>query len=150
MLETPEDSGRRCETRGMATDKATDHGPVGLLRVAVAVVGVIFVVGIYPLTKVWPSGWSWGHDASHYLAMIIGLYATLGVFLLLATRDPLANRSLIWFTVVSSVVHAVIMAVQALADANERGHLLGDVPALLIVAAVLGLLLRRAETPRTG
>lgn len=77
------------------------------------------------LTEVWPSGWSWGHGASHYLAMIIGLYATLGVFRLLATRDPLANRSLIWFTVVSSVVHAVIMAVQALSDSNERGHLNG-------------------------
>ena len=134
----------------MSDDKAVNHGPVGLLRVAVAVVGVIFVVGIYPLTKLWPSGWSWGHGPSHYLAMIIGIYATLGVFLLLATRDPLGNRSLIWFTVVSSVVHAVIMAVQALSDANERGHLLGDVPALLIVAAVLAWLLRRAETPRTA
>jgi hypothetical protein len=134
----------------MSNDKATDRGPVGLLRVAVAVVGVIFVVGLYPLTKVWPSGWSWGHGASHYLPMIIGIYATLGVFLVLATRDPLANRSLIWFTVVSSVVHAVIMAVQALSDANERGHLLGDVPALLIIAAVLAVLLRRAETPKTA
>ena len=78
--------------------------------------------------------------------MIIGLYATLGVFYWLATRDPLANRSLIWFTVVSSVVHAVIMAVQALTDSNERGHLLGDVPALLIIAAVLAVLLQRADT----
>ncbi|GJF11537.1 hypothetical protein NGTWS0302_14480 [Mycolicibacterium cyprinidarum] len=134
----------------MSNDKATDHGPVGLLRIAVGAVGVIFVVGIYPLTKVWPSGWSWGHGASHYLAMIIGFYATLGVFLILATRDPLANRSLIWFTVVSSVVHAAIMAVQALSDSNERGHLLGDVPALLIVAAVLAVLLKRAEKPRTA
>lgn len=129
---------------------ATDHGPVGLLRVAVAVVGVVFVVGIYPLTKVWPSGWSWGQGISHYLAMIIGLYATLGVFLLLASRDPLTNRSLIWFTVVSSVVHAVIMAVQALSDSNERGHLFGDVPALLIVAAVLAVLLRRADAPKAA
>ena len=133
----------------MSDDKAMDQGPVGLLRVALAVVGAIFVIGIYPLTKVWPSGWSWGHGSSHYLAMIIGLYATLGVFLLLATRDPLANRSLIWFTVVSSVVHAAIMAVQALSDANERGHLLGDVPVLLIDAAVLAVLQRRAETPRS-
>lgn len=134
----------------MSKDKPQDHGPVGLLRVAVAAVGVIFVVGIYPLTKLWPSGWSWGEGSSHYLPMIIGLYATLGVFLLMATRDPLASRTLIWFTVVSSVVHAVIMAVQALADADERGHLLGDVPALLIVAAVLAVLLRRAETPRAA
>jgi hypothetical protein len=46
-------------------------------------------------------------------------------------------------------VHAAIMAVQALSDAGERGHLLGDVPALLIVAAVLAVLQRRAETPRS-
>ena len=133
----------------MSDKKSIAQGPVGLLRVALLVVGLIFVVGVYPLTEVWPSGWSWGHGSSHYLAMIIGLYATLGVFLLLATRDPLANRSLIWFTVVSSVVHAAIMAVQAISDSNERGHLLGDVPALLIVAALLAVLMRRAETPRT-
>ena len=132
----------------MAEGNVVNRGPVFLLRVAVAVVGLIFILGVYPLTVVWPSGWAWGHGSSHYLAMIIGLYATLGVFLLMATRDPLANRSLIWFTAVSSAVHAVIMAVQALADSGERGHLVGDVPALLIVAVVLALLMRRAETPR--
>ena len=134
----------------MSNYTATGHGPVGLLRVAVAVVGVIFVVGIYPLTKVWPSGWSWGHGASHYLAMIIGLYATLGVFLLLATRDPLANRSLIWFTVWSSVVHAAIMTVQSFGH-GHLGHLWGDVPALLLIVLlvgieVIGLITGRHET----
>lgn len=133
----------------MSADSETKGGPLLLLRVALAVIGLIFILGVYPLTVVWPSGWAWGHGSSHYLAMIIGLYATLGVFLLMATRDPLANRSLIWFTAASSVVHAVIMAVQALADAGERGHLVGDVPALLIVAVVLALLMRRAETPRS-
>lgn len=116
------------------------------LRVAVAVVGLIFIIGIYPLTVIWPAGWAWGHagaDSSHYLVMILGIYATLGVFLLIAAGNPLANRSLIWFTVVSSLVHAAIMAVQALADTAERGHLLGDVPALLIVAAVLAALMPR-------
>jgi hypothetical protein len=98
---------------------------------------------IYPLGVVWPSGWTWGQGHSHYLMMIIGVYATLGVFLLLAAKDPLRNTSLIWFTVWSSVVHAVIMAAQALADGKESGHLLGDVPALLIVAIALAAL-----TPR--
>ena len=76
--------------------------------------------------------------ASHYFMMIVGVYATLGVFLMLAARNPAANTSLIWFTVVSSAVHALIMAMQALADPMQRGHLLGDVPALLTVAVVLG------------
>lgn len=76
--------------------------------------------------------------ASHYFMMIVGVYATLGVFLMLAARNPAANSSLTWFTVVSSAVHALIMAVQAIDDPMQRGHLLGDVPALLVVAVVLG------------
>ena len=52
--------------------------------------------------------------------MIVGLYATLGVFLLMASRDPYANESLIWFTVWSSVVHGAIMGVQAFGDTSER------------------------------
>jgi hypothetical protein len=51
------------------------------------------------------------------------VYATLGVFLLIAARNPYAHKSLIWFTVWSSVVHAAIMGVQALSDPAERGHL---------------------------
>lgn len=113
------------------------------LRIALVVAGLIFTVGLYPLTVVWPSGFAWGHGPSHYLTMILGVYATLGVFLLLASRDPLAHLSLIWFTVVSSVVHAAIMAAQAVGDSAERGHLIGDVPALLIIAAALAVL-----TPR--
>jgi hypothetical protein len=114
------------------------------LRVALRLVGLIFIFGIYTLSIVWPSGWVWhtGHT-SHYLQMILGIYATLGVFLLIASRNPLAHLSLIWFTVWSSVVHAAIMAVQALTNPDQIGHLYGDVPALLVVAAVLAIL-----TPR--
>jgi len=117
----------------------------GLLRVALILVGLIFIFGIYPLGIVWPSGWTWGHGHSHYLFMIIGVYATLGVFLLIASRDPLAHRSLIWFTVWSSVVHGLIMAVQSVTDPAETGHLIADVPALFIVAIALGVLLPRAQ-----
>jgi hypothetical protein len=76
--------------------------------------------------------------------MILGVYATLGVFLLIASQKPLAHLSLIWFTVWSSVVHAGIMAAQALANPEHIAHLWGDVPALLVVAAVLAFLTRRA------
>ena len=113
------------------------------LRIALVLVGLIFIFGIYTLIMFWPSGWAWGPGIHHYLQMILGVYATLGVFLIIASRDPLSNLSLIWFTVWSSVVHAVIMAGQALANPEHRGHLYGDVPALLIVAAVLAVL-----TPR--
>jgi hypothetical protein len=80
--------------------------------------------------------------------MILGIYATLGVFLLIASRDPLRHASLIWFTVWSSVVHALIMAGQAMTDAGERGHLLGDVPVLLLIAVVLGVLMPRGVPAR--
>ncbi|HUL15160.1 MAG TPA: DUF6632 domain-containing protein [Terriglobales bacterium] len=116
------------------------------LRVALVVVGIIFIVGIYPLTILWKSGWAWHMTGqSLYLQMILGVYATLGIFLFLASRDPLKNLSLIWFTVWSSIVHAGIMAVQAMVYPEHRGHLFGDVPALLLVGIVLALLTPRAS-----
>ncbi len=116
------------------------------LRIALIVFGLLFIFGFYPLTVVWTSGWAWGQGHSHYLMMIVGIYATLGVFLILASRDPAAHKSLIWFTVWSSVVHGAIMAAQAFGDPSEYGHLLGDVPALLLVAIVLAALMPRSES----
>src|SRR5215475_7346120 len=131
-----------------------DTARVKYLRIALQAVGVIFIVGIYSFVVIWPSGWSWhsgpSHHLPHYLQMILGVYATLGVFLLVASRDPLANLSLIRFTVWSSVVHAAIMAAQALAHPEQIGHLWGDVPALLVVAAVLGFLTPRTSTAESG
>jgi hypothetical protein len=116
-----------------------------LLRLSLRLFGVIFLL-VYPLSIVWPSGWVWhGGEGYYYFQMIVGLYAVLGIFLIMAAKDPTEHRSLIWFTVWSSVVHALIMAVQAFGDQNEHGHLVGDVPALLIVAAVFGYL-----SPRKG
>jgi hypothetical protein len=118
------------------------------LRIALILVGLIFIVGIYPLTIIWPSGWSWHTGQSDYLQMILGIYATLGVFLLLASRNPLAHVSLIWFTVWSSVVHGGIMAVQSFANSEHMGHLWGDVLALFVVAAVLALLTPRGASAK--
>ena len=118
-----------------------------MLQIALILFGVVFCL-VWPLSIVWPAGWAW-HDgppnASHYFMMIVGIYATLGVFLILSARDPLAHRSLIHFTIISSVVHAAIMAVQAIKDPMHCGHLLGDVPALFLVTVVLGVLLPLAE-----
>jgi hypothetical protein len=123
----------------------SDDARLSYLRIALIAVGLIAIFGLYPLVLLWPSGWSWGHGHSHYVLMIVGVYATLGVFLLLASRDPLANASLIWFTVWSSVVHVGIMTVQAIQDPMERGHLIGDVPALFIIAIVLAALMPRGK-----
>jgi len=107
------------------------------LKIALMVVGAIFVVGIYIMMQVWPSGWGWTPRQPEYEQMIIGVYATLGVFLIRAAKDPMANLSLIWFTIWSSLVHGGIMLVQALLDETERANLIGDVPALFLVAFVL-------------
>jgi hypothetical protein len=116
------------------------------LRLTLLLMGIIFIIGIYPLTILWPSGWSWHAEGrSPYLEMILGIYATLGVFLILASRHPLAHLSLIWFTVWSSIVHGGIMAVQSFIYPHSVGHLWGDVLALFVVAAVLGLLTLRAR-----
>jgi hypothetical protein len=122
-----------------------DNTKLAALRIALILVGVIFIAGIYLLMIVWPSGWTWHTGHSDYPLMIVGVYATLGVFLIIASRNPLAHSSLIWFTVWSSVVHAAIMAVQSFSAPENRGHLVGDVPALLIVAVLLAVLMPRRQ-----
>src|SRR5215510_16295164 len=126
----------------------SDGSRIKLLKLTLRLVGVIFIVGIYSLMIVWPSGWKWHTGESHYPAMILGVYATLGVFLLIASRNPLAHLSLIWFTVWSSIVHGGIMAVQSLANSEHIGHLWGDVLALFVVAAVLALLTPRGAAAK--
>jgi hypothetical protein len=120
------------------------------LRLVLRGLGLFCIFGFYPLTIVWPSGWAWHAGPSHYLQMIIGIYATLGVFLFLAARDPAQHISLIAFAIWSSVVHGLIMAVQSFSASEHRGHLYGDVPALLVAAAVLAFLSPAAARLRFG
>jgi hypothetical protein len=123
--------------------------PSRSLRTALVVFGIAFLL-VYPLMVIWPSGWAWQPSQHEYEQMIVGIYATLGVFLIRASRQPEADLSLIWFTVWSSVVHGGIMAVQAVVDPMEHGHLPGDVAALFLVAGVLAYLTPRgARRPAT-
>jgi uncharacterized membrane protein (GlpM family) len=80
--------------------------------------------------------------------MICGIYVVLGVYLIAAARNPSEHRSLISFAVWSSLAHAAIMAAQSFYDVRERGHLMGDVPALLLVAATLWFLSPTEEKMR--
>jgi hypothetical protein len=118
-----------------------------LLSAALMIFGVIFCL-VYPLAMFWPAGWAWheGSPASNdYFLMIVGVYATLGIFLIRAAKDPAANASLISFTIWSSLVHAGVMAYESLRAPMQQGHLYGDVPALILVAVVLGYLKSKSE-----
>ena len=114
------------------------------LQLALVVIGALMLL-VYPLMRLWPAGWTWQPVQHEYEQMIAGIYATLGVFLLVAAREPEAHASLIWFTVWSSVVHGAVMTVHAARDPAEHGHLVGDVPALFLIALALGTL-----APRRG
>ena len=125
-----------------------ENDRIKYLKLVLRALAALFVLGFYPLTVFWPSGWSWHSGQSEYLQMIIGIYATLGVFLWIASRDPQRHLSIISFTIWSSIVHGGIMAVQSIVDTHHYGHLYGDVPALFGIAAVLGFLSPQALTLR--
>ena len=116
-----------------------------LLSQALTVFGLVFLVGLPILNRIWQSGWAWEPEQPAYLHMILSIYATLGIFLLLAARDPARHLSLIWFTVWSSLAHATVMAIHSLTDPGQLGHLWGDVAGLVITAAVLAPLARKVR-----
>jgi hypothetical protein len=106
------------------------------LRIPVFLFGLLFtaLIAAYPLA----SG-----DAG--AQMIISIYGTLGIFLLWASRNPLAHLSLIWFTVWSSVAHGGVMIVQKMGDPKlltDPYAWLGSA-VLFAVAAVLAVLIPR-------
>jgi hypothetical protein len=101
------------------------------LKVVLVLVGLLFLAGIYPLIVFGRQGPA--------VAMMLSVYVTLGIFLLLAVRNPSANRSLIAFTAWSSFAHAAVMAVQAYQKLIERGELLGVAVLVVIGLALIAL-----------
>ena len=114
------------------------------LIIALYVIGVIYLIGVPVLMMGFEaSGWTWTPRQPEYEQMIMGVYATLGVFLIMAAKNPAQHASLIWFTVWSNIVHGGIMFVHAIIDKTEQANLVGDVPALFIAAAILWYLMPR-------
>ena len=105
------------------------------LRVVLVLVGLLFSAGIYPLVTAVRSELQPNNENA--LPMMLSLYVTLGVFLLLAVRNPSANRSLIAFAAWSSFAHASVMAVMSIQLPNERAELLIATAALSIIGALL-------------
>jgi len=109
------------------------------LKVVLVVLGLLFLAAVYPLmimVKQDPS-----------LAMMMSLYATLGVFLLLAARNPSEHRSLIAFTAWSSFAHAATMSIQALLNMIARRELVGVAFFVVIGVALITLAPAQAKHP---
>lgn len=70
----------------------------------------------------------------------MGIYATMGAFMIIVAKNPIKNISFIWFVVWVNFVHATIMLYQSLIDMENIHHLWGDVPALYIVAIIIAIL----------
>ena len=99
-----------------------------VLKVVLVLVGLLFLALVYPLVTF--------ARQEPALAMMLSLYVTLGIFLLLAVRNPSGNRSLIAFTAWSSFAHAAVMSVQAFRNMIAHGELIG-VAALIIIGIAL-------------
>ena len=111
------------------------------LKIVLVVVGLIFLAGVYPLKLM--------AKQDPTLTMMMSLYMTLGVFLLLAARDPSANRSLIGFTAWSSFAHASVMAVQGSLHWIARRELIGSVVFIIIGVALIAQAPTKQSTERT-
>ena len=105
------------------------------LKVVLVLVGLVFSAGIYPIVTSVRDGWQANKEDA--LPMMLSLYVTMGIFLLLAARNPSANRGVIAFAAWANIAHAAVMAVMAVRLRNERGDLL----IAGAVFAVIGLVL---------
>lgn len=115
------------------------------LKAVLVLVGLLFMAGVYPVTMdLWHGNVSDSGDT-----MMMSLYLTLGIFLLLAVRNPSAHRSLIVFAAWSSFAHAVVMSGLAFQHqfASDRTGFLGG-SAVLVVIGVLLIALAPAKPSR--
>ena len=108
------------------------------LRILLVLFGLIFVAGVYPLISSVRSGWQANKEDS--LPMGLSLYVMMGIFLLLAARNPSANRGVIVFAAWLNIAHATVMTVMAGHLPNERQDLLIASAAFAGIGAVLILL----------
>jgi hypothetical protein len=106
-----------------------------VLRVVLVVVGLIFIAGVYPLVTSVRDGWRANKEDS--LPMGISLYVTQGVFLLLASRDPLANRGVITFAAWLNIAHTGVMTFMSIHLPNERQDLLVASAVFAVIGVVL-------------
>jgi uncharacterized protein DUF6632 len=119
------------------------------LRIVMIATGAFLVLLLPFMFDLWPGGFRWAHPSMHppYERMIIAVYWSLGVCLLVASRDPARHAILIDFTILSSILHGAVMTYDSFAQDQEMTHLVGDVPILFGLAALLVWLHPRRALP---
>ena len=113
-----------------------------VLKIVLALVGLLFTAGVIPLTMFF------SRDPA--VAMIMSIYVTLGIFLLLAVRNPVANRSLIAFAGWANLAHAAVMAAQEYRNVIERRELVGVVVFAIVGVALVALAPAKQAVERTS
>jgi len=113
------------------------------LRILLVLLGLLFTAGLYPLVTSIRDGWHANKEDA--LPMMLSLYITLGIFLLLAARNPSLNRSVISFAAWSSFAHGGVMAIMSTHLPNERGDLLVAAAVFGVIGAVLLALAPRKQ-----
>jgi hydrogenase/urease accessory protein HupE len=109
------------------------------LKIVLLATAAFLVFGLPFMFDLWPGGFRWAHPAAHpaYERMIIAIYVALGVCLVPAAFNPERHVILIDFTILSSLLHGAVMTYDSFAQDHEMTHLVGDVPLLFLVSAVL-------------
>ena len=121
------------------------------LKILLVLLGLLFVAGVYPLITSIRSGWQANREDAE--PMGLSLYVAMGIFLLVAARNPSANRGVITFAACLNIAHAAVMAVMAVHLPNEREGLLIAAAVFSVIGGVLIVLApakqseERAPTP---
>jgi hypothetical protein len=110
-----------------------------LLRAVLFATAAFLILGLPFMFDLWPGGFRWSHPSTHpaYERMIIAVYFALGLCLIPTALDPERHVMLIDFTILSSVLHGAVMTYDSFAQEHEMTHLVGDVPILFLLSAVL-------------
>src|SRR5262245_41314839 len=110
-----------------------------LLRVVLFATAGFLILVLPFMFDLWPAGFRWAHPAEHpaYERMIIAIYFALGLCLIPTALDPERHVMLIDFTILSSILHGAVMTYDAFVQPHEMTHMVGDVPLLFLLAAVL-------------
>ena len=110
-----------------------------LLTIVLLTTAAFLIFGLPFMFDLWPGGFRWAHPSQHpaYERMIIAIYVALGVCLIPTAFNPEQHVMLINFTILSSLLHGAVMTYDSCAQQHEMMHLVGDVPILFLLAAVL-------------